>query len=282
MRSWLFVPGNRPAMIAKARGVGADVLILDLEDSVAPTEKQAARACVLAALAEYRGRSRLWIRVNPLASPEIAEDLDTALVGGADGLVLPKAESGACVRALRAACDARGKPCPPVLAIATETAQAIFGLGSYSGLAPDLAGLTWGAEDLSAALGSASARDDAGALTGPYAMARNLTIVGAMAAEVQPVDAVWTDTRDLDGLEAECLAAVRDGFTGKLAIHPAQVPVINRCFQPSDEQVSIARRIVEAFAADPAAGVVAIDGKMIDMPHLKRSRLILQRAGIPA
>ncbi|ARC89495.1 CoA ester lyase [Rhodovulum sp. MB263] len=279
MRSWLFVPGNRPDRIVKARGLSADVLILDLEDSVAAPEKAAARACVLEALCAPRGPNRLWVRVNPLHSSDFDADLDTALKGGADGIVLPKAESGESVRALGAACATRGRTCLPVLAIATETARAIFGLGSYAGLSPDLAGLTWGAEDLSAALGSARSRGGDGALTGPYALARNLTLFGAVAAEVQPIDTVWTDIRDLAGLEQECLAAVRDGFTGKMAIHPAQVAIINRCFRPSDEEIAVARRIVEAFAADPAAGVVAIDGEMIDMPHLKRSRLILQRAG---
>ncbi|MBK5922860.1 CoA ester lyase [Rhodovulum sulfidophilum] len=279
MRSWLFVPGNRPDRIAKARGLSADVLILDLEDSVVIFEKAAARSCVLEALREPRGANRLWVRVNPLETSDFEADLDTALAGGADGIVLPKAESGACIRALGAACAARGQACPPVLAIATETARAIFGLGSYAGLSSSLAGLTWGAEDLSAALGSARSRGEDGTLTGPYALARNLTLFGAVAAEVQPVDTVWTDIRDLAGLEAECLEAVRDGFTGKMAIHPAQVPIINRCFRPSEEEIEVARRIVEAFAAAPTAGVVAIDGEMIDMPHLKRSRLILQRAG---
>ena len=279
MKSWLFVPGNRPAMIAKARASGADVLILDLEDSVAAPEKPAARSCVLEALRQTRGDSRLWVRVNPLGTDHFAEDLSVALEGGAEGIVLPKARGGDCIRAVQAECDARGRPCPPVLAIATETAASVFGLGTYSGLAPALAGLTWGAEDLSADLGSAGSRDGAGALTGPYALVRNLTLFGAVAAGVPAIDSVWTDIPDLAGLEAECRAALRDGFTGKLAIHPAQVPVINRCFQPSAEDIATARRIVDAFAADPNLGVVAIDGEMIDMPHLKRARLTLQKAG---
>lgn len=277
MRSWLFVPGNRPAMIDKARASGADVVIIDLEDSVMPDDKSDARQQALAALRAPRRGHRLWIRVNALDTEQCQQDVAMALSGGADGLVLPKALGGDSIRALIGHAEALGGRCPPVLAVATETAQALFGLGSYGGLGESLHGLSWGAEDLSADIGSSTSRDSQGALTGPYVMARNLMLAGAVAAGVQPVDAVWTDFRDTQGLEAECLAALRDGFTGKMAIHPAQVPVINRCFTPSDEDVAEARRVVAAFEAMPGRGAVSLDGKMLDIPHLKRARRLLAR-----
>lgn len=278
MRSWLFVPADRPSMIAKARRAGADAVIIDLEDSVAPEAKPVARDACRAALDMERDDVQLWVRINALTSGLAEADIAAVMAGRPDGLVLPKALGGACIQQLATLTDAVGAACPPVLAIATETASALFGLGSYGGLGNTLAGLAWGAEDLSADLGSATSRDGDGRLTGPYALARNLMLAGAVAAGVQPVDTVWTDIRDLAGLEAECLAAQRDGFTGKMAIHPAQVPVINRCFTPSAEDIAMARRIVDAFRNAPGSGVVALDGRMVDMPHLKRSERILARA----
>ena len=272
MRSWLFVPGNRADMMAKAARAGADAVILDLEDSVSPQSKVEAREAVAEALTSIDRSSQIWVRVNPVHSEHCEHDVKVALMGRADGLVLPKSENGGTVREL---VRLTGGNCPPVLAIATETAGSIFGLGDYAGLEETLYGMAWGAEDLSADLGSTSSRDEAGLLTGPFELARNLMLAGASHAGCQPIDTVWTAIRDLEGLEAECHAARRDGFTGKMAIHPAQVPVINRCFLPTRVEIELSRRIVHAFEANPDMGAVSIDGQMIDMPHLKRAVRIL-------
>lgn len=275
MRSWLFVPGNRPDMMEKAARAGADAIILDLEDSVSPQKKAEGRKAVADALASLARVSRIWVRVNPVTSDHCEEDLAVALAGGADGLVLPKSESGDTVRQL---VRMAGGDCPPILAIATETAGSLFGLGDYGGLEEILHGMAWGAEDLSADLGSTASRDAAGMLTGPFALARNLMLAGAVRAGCQPIDAVWTATRDLEGLEAECNAARRDGFTGKMAIHPNQVAVINRSFQPTEEEIAMAARITGELEKNPNVGAISIDGQMIDMPHLKRATRILELA----
>ncbi len=278
MRSWLFVPGDKAKMIDKARGSAADAIIIDLEDSVSPPQKTVARDVTRAALDSPRNRCQLWVRVNALDSSDNALDIAAIIAGAPDGIVLPKATGVESISALASIIVPAGHDCPPLLAIATETAASIFGMGTYREVKSDLIGLSWGAEDLSADLGSAASRDAAGQLTGPYALARNLCLFGAVAAKVQPVDTVFTDIRDLDGLEAECLAARRDGFIGKLAIHPAQIPVINRCFTPSDADVAQAKRIIAAFIENPDAGAIALDGQMVDVPHLKRSERILARA----
>ncbi|UOA32854.1 Citrate lyase subunit beta [Sulfitobacter sp. DSM 110093] len=272
MRSWLFVPGNRPDMMAKAVRVGADAIILDLEDSVAPQKKEEAREAVANALSTLDRSAQLWVRVNPISSAYCTQDVATAINGRADGLVLPKSENGGTVRDL---IGMAGNACPPILAIATETAGSLFGLGQYAGLETHLFGLAWGAEDLSADLGSTASRDDTGALTGPFAVARNLMLAGARQAKCQPIDTVWTDIRDLAGLEKECNAARRDGFTGKMAIHPAQVPIINQAFRPTASEIALAQRITKALASNPNVGAVSIDGQMIDMPHLKRAKRVL-------
>lgn len=275
MRSWLFVPGNRPEMMEKAARAGADAIILDLEDSVSPQKKAEARKAVAGALATIERTSQVWVRVNPVTSDHCEQDVAVAVAGGADGLVLPKSESGDTVRQLM---RMAGSGCPPILAIATETAASLFGLGDYGGLEETLYGMTWGAEDLSAALGSTGSRDEAGTLTGPFVLARNLMLAGAVRAGCQPIDTVWTATRDLEGLEAECNAARRDGFTGKLAIHPNQVPIINRSFMPTAEEIAMAERITEELEKNPDTGAISIGGQMIDMPHLKRARRILELA----
>lgn len=274
-RSWLFVPGNRAHMIEKAQASDADLLILDLEDSVSLEQKPAAREITRTALQDTQRPIPLWVRINALDSNLIADDLEAILAANPDGIVLPKAQGGNCVKALITAANIKQFPCPPVLAIATESAAAIFGLGSYSGLQAQLAGLSWGAEDLSADLASTATKESSGSLTGPYALARNMMLIGAVAAKVQAVDTVWTDLQDQKGLEAECMAAKRDGFTGKLAIHPSQISIINRCFAPSETEIAEAKAIVAAFAAAPGAGAIALAGKMIDAPHLKRARRLL-------
>lgn len=275
MRSWLFVPGDRPERMEKALGLGADALILDLEDSVAPANKGAARQAVASFLArspEGRGQ-RLFVRLNPLDSGMIDEDLAAVLPAGLDGLVLPKAEGAESIRALAARA-----PGLPILPIATETPAAIFRLGDYAEVAGHLAGLTWGAEDLPAAIGAASSREADGGYTDPYRVARALTLFGAAAAGVAPIETVYPNIRDPDGLRRYAETAARDGFTGMMAIHPSQIAVINAAFTPSAAAIAQARAIVDAFAAAPGAGVLQVGGKMVDAPHLKQARRILMSA----
>lgn len=275
LRSLLFVPGDRPDRMAKALASSADALILDLEDSVIAANKGAARKAVAKFLAETRGDVSLWVRINPLDSGMTQDDL--AAAHGADGIVLPKAESGADVASLDAML---GGIAARILPIATETPAAVFGLGSYAGCSPRLAGITWGAEDLPAAIGALSSRETDGSYTPPYEMIRALTLFGAHAAGVRAIETVYPDFRNLDGLKAYCTRAMRDGFTGMMAIHPAQVEIINAAFTPSAEAVAHAQRIVAAFAANPESGALQLDGKMIDAPHLKQAEALLKRAGL--
>ena len=270
LRSLLFVPGDRPDRMEKALGSGADALILDLEDAVTPAAKSAARESVAAFLRQER-RIALYVRVNPLDSGMIDADLAAVLAARPDGIVLPKAEGGASLRAL----DERLAGNIAILPIATETAAAIFTLGSYGGVTRRLAGLTWGAEDLPAAIGAASAREADGSYTAPYQLARSLTLFGAHAAGVAAIETVYPDFRDLDGLAAYAGRGRRDGFTGMMAIHPSQVPIINAAFTPAAEEVARARRIVALFAANPDAGALSLDGRMIDAPHLRAAQRLL-------
>ncbi len=277
MRSLLFVPADSEHKIDKALACAADVVILDLEDSVAPANKAAARDIAAATLTRRRRHGqKLYVRVNALDSGLTREDLETVLPGKPDGLIHPKTETGACVETLAgwAGSDM------PIIAIATETAKAMFGLGTYGGLKANLHGLAWGAEDLSNALGAQANRDGAGNLTEPYRLARTMCLYAARAADVEPVDTVYVDFRNEHGLIADCEQAVRDGFTAKMAIHPAQVDVINMVFTPSAGQIAEARKVIDAFAAAGDAGVVGIDGKMFDIPHLNRSRKLLERAAL--
>jgi citrate lyase subunit beta/citryl-CoA lyase len=273
LRSMLFVPGDRPERMEKALVSGADALILDLEDSVAPAAKAEARRLVAAFLSAH-AEAKLWVRVNPLDGGENEKDLDAVLAGHPDGIVLPKSESGASVDELARRLTARGNATAKVMAIGTETPSAIFGLGSYAG-AKRLAALTWGAEDLPAAIGAATSREADGSYTPPYEIARALTLFGAAAGGVAPIETVYPAFRDADGLAAYAARARRDGFTGMMAIHPAQVPVINAAFTPSAEEVAHAEAVVAAFAANPEAGALQLDGKMIDRPHLVQARRIL-------
>ncbi len=271
-RSWLFVPADSEKKIAKALDSEADAVIFDLEDSVAPGQKTAARD-ILKALPERSNGPEWWVRVNPLGSEYHKDDL--TLIGSAyvHGIVLPKAESGADVTQL-----AHRTGNIPIHAIVTETAASLFGLLSYRSPASPLAAMSWGAEDLSAALGASSKYDSDGSLSFTYRLARSLCLAGAVAAGVQPVDGVFADYKDEAGLKAEAEAARREGFTGKLAIHPAQVPIINAAFTPSEEEVRHAAEIVGAFEAHPDAGVLSVGGKMVDRPHLMQARRVLERA----
>ncbi len=275
LRSLLFVPGDRPDRMAKACNSGADALILDLEDAVAPAAKPAAREAVAAFLREPRdGRPALFVRINPLDGELAEDDLAAILPARPGGLVLPKAEGARTLAAL----DARLSGEVAILPIATETPAAIFQLGSYAGVTPRLAGLTWGAEDLPAAIGAATSREADGGYTAPYQMARSLTLFGAHAAGVPAIETVYPDFRDLDGLAAYAARGRRDGFTGMMAIHPAQVAVINAAFTPSAEELAAAQAIVDLFAANPGAGALQLNGRMVDAPHLKAARALLALA----
>jgi citrate lyase subunit beta / citryl-CoA lyase len=276
MRSLLFVPADSERKIARGLASGADVVILDLEDSVAAASKPAARRLAAEVLGAQRGEApMLIVRVNALGSGLVEDDVKAIMPAGPDGFMQPKTRGAEDVKALAALAGSDGLP---IIAIATETARALFGLETYADAAPPLAGLTWGAEDLSSDLGAQASRDEAGRLTDPYRLARSLCLIGARAAAIEPIDTVYVNYRDRDGLEAECRAAARDGFTGKMAIHPDQVEPINRAFTPAPDAVARARRIVEAFRAAGDAGVVGLDGEMLDRPHLVRAEQLLARA----
>ncbi len=271
-RSWLFVPADSDKKIAKALDSEADAIIFDLEDSVTPSQKAVARA-ILKDLPRRSGGPLWWVRINPIGSEHHKDDLE--LIGLADihGIVLPKAESGADVIELT---HRTGNI--PIHAIVTETPASLFGLLSYRDPISTLVAMSWGAEDLSAAIGAASKYDENGELAFTYKLARSLCLAGAAAAGVQPVDGVFADFRDDEGLKLETEAARREGFTGKLAIHPAQVQIINAALTPSADEIDKAKAIVAAFDAQPDAGVLSVGGKMVDRPHLVQARRVLERA----
>jgi citrate lyase subunit beta/citryl-CoA lyase len=271
-RSWLFVPADSERKIARALDSDADAIIFDLEDSVAPAMKPVARD-VLKSLRKRSGGPQWWVRINPLGSEFIRDDLELIGIADIHGIVLPKAESGADVTEL-----AHRTGNIPIHAIVTETAASLFGLLSYRQPNSPLAAMSWGAEDLSAALGASSKYGSGGELAFTYQLARSLCLAGAVAAGVQPVDGVFADFRDQAGLKHEAEAARREGFTGKLAIHPAQVPVINAAFTPSADDIEQAEAIVAAFEAQPDAGVLSVGGRMVDRPHLVQARRGLERA----
>jgi citrate lyase subunit beta / citryl-CoA lyase len=289
MRSLLFIPGDSPRKLDKGLTSGADALLLDLEDSIAPDGKVAARETALGFLREAQPaapRPRLFVRVNGIATGLIDDDLDAVMAGKPDGILLPKAEGAASIIHLEGKLTARetayglAAGSTAIVALATETARAMFLAATYSGASRRLAGLTWGAEDLSAELGAEANRDAAGNFLDPYRLARTLCLVGAAAAQVPAFDTVYVDFRNIDGLKRECEDARRDGFVGKLAIHPAQVPVINEVFTPTPAAITHAQAIVDAFAAAKGAGVVGIGGVMYDRPHLARAQQLLARAKV--
>lgn len=275
MRSWLFVPGDSERKILKALASAADVVILDMEDSVALQNKQMARAIVAGILADRpTTTAQVYVRVNAMDTGLTLADLDILSTSPPDGYMLPKSATGKDVEQFAKLTA----PDVPIIAIATETAPSLFGLGTYAGINAPLAAMTWGSEDLSSELGAISARDDQGHLTDPYRLARSLCLIGARAADVEPIDSIYANFRDTVGLEQECLSAVRDGFTGKMAIHPNQIATINQAFTPSQEAVVAAQTIVDAFAQSPDTGVISLDGQMYDRPHLKRAQKLLDRA----
>ncbi len=282
-RSLLFVPAIDERKLAKAIGGDADLLILDLEDSVAPAAKPEARHMAVTFLkqnAARDGRPQLYVRVNDLDTGLTREDLAAVLPFRPDGVMLPKANSGADVARLADDIDRLGGPDAAqarIIAIATETPRALLQMPSFVGCHPRLAGLVWGAEDLGTALGAAAARDADGRFTPAFAYARSLCLITAKAAGVQAIDGVWADFRDDAGLARESADAARDGFTGKIAIHPAQIAPINAAFTPSLERIAEARAIVAAFAAEPDAGVISLNGRMLDKPHLDKAKALLAR-----
>jgi citrate lyase subunit beta/citryl-CoA lyase len=287
MRSLLFVPADAAKKLEKAMTSGADAVIVDLEDSISPERKAAARELAAAFVREAvqaHARPRILVRINGLQTGLTDADLDAVVAASPDAVLLPKAEGGTSIIHTDAKLAAReaiaGLPAGHVkiLALATETAQALFVAGTYKGASLRLTALTWGAEDLSAELGAEANRDADGRFLDPYRLARALCLAAAAAAQVQAIDTVYVDFRNEAGLRRECDEARRDGFTGKLAIHPAQVPIINAAFTPSAESVARAKAIVAAFAAQPNAGTVGIDGKMFDRPHLANARRLIERA----
>jgi citrate lyase subunit beta/citryl-CoA lyase len=288
IRSFLFIPGDSDKKLGKADGAGADALILDLEDSVAAANKALARQKVQTFLAQRppgRRSAQLWVRINPLDSDLALADLAAVVAGAPDGVMLPKADGPDEVLRLSHYLDALEAQAAVaagsigVLPVATETAAAPFKLGEYAGAGlARLRGLTWGAEDLSAALGASTNLDETGQWALTYRLVRSLTLLAARAAGVQAIDTVYVDYADTAGLRATCRAARAEGFTGKIAIHPAQVGPINESFTPSQAEVAHARRVVEAFNAAPDVGTVGLDGKMLDVPHLKQAQGVLAAA----
>ena len=282
LRSLLFVPGDSERKFVKAQTVGADALILDLEDSVAPPNKAEARKRVAAMLDDSAPRTwSFFVRINALDTGFTLDDLAAVVKPGLDGLLIPKADGAQDIARFGHYLDAletkAGMPvgAVKVAVVATETAKAMFALGSYAPAHPRLVALTWGAEDLAAALGATDNKEPGGAWTFPYQIARVQCLFGASAADVLPIDTIHADFRDGQGFERDCRRSRRDGFLGRLAIHPDQVAIINRCYAPSESEIAHARRIVEAFAANPGAGALGVDGKMVDIPHLKAARKTL-------
>ena len=280
MRSLLFVPADSERKLSRAPQSGADAVILDLEDSVVPANRPLARNQARAFLfSTGTGGFRRYVRINPLASGAALEDLAAVAPGKPDGILLPKCvpEDLRTVDHYLAALEA-AFAIPPttirVIAIATETPAAMFALGGYAGISTRLEGITWGAEDLAACLGGNNRRGD-GIYDDVYRLARSLCLLGAAAAGVVAIDTIYTDFKDEAGLAAECEAAKRSGFAAKMAIHPAQVPVINRGFSATEEELAWARKVVTAFAENPDAGTIALDGKMVDKPHLTLARRLL-------
>ncbi|MCH8058343.1 MAG: CoA ester lyase [Proteobacteria bacterium] len=286
LRSLLFVPADSARKLSKSETVPADALILDLEDSVAPENKAAARKMAGDFLSEHAKdrRKQLWVRINPVIQPAALEDLAGIMHGRPDGIVQPKTRSPDDVLLLGQHLEIFEKDLgfatgsTRILPLSTETPGAIFSLGQYVRCDQRLAGLTWGAEDLGAALGAQTNKDRQGKWTSPFQLARNLCLFAAHAAGVAAIDTIYADFRDPEGLRASCDEARRDGFSGKLAIHPDQVAIINSAFTPSEEDIIQARRIVELFEANPGAAVLSLDGVMLDIPHLKQARNILAMA----
>lgn len=288
IRSWLFVPGDSERKLEKGRETEADALILDLEDAVSNDRQDIAREMVREFLKANADRSRqqLWVRINPLDTDLALPDLAAIMPGAPDGICLPKVYSAEEVNTLcnyLSALEAReglDLGSTKILCVATETAASLLTFHTYlEGVTERLVGMTWGAEDLSAALGAMdNTNPNSGEYDDPYLMAKSFCLAACRAVDVQPVGVVYVNFRDDTGLEAECLRDRKAGFIGKIAIHPAQPPIINRAFTPSDEEVDYAQRVVDVFEQNPGLGTVGLEGKMLDMPHLKQARNVLAMA----
>lgn len=286
MRSLLFVPGDSARKQEKCLQSRADALILDLEDSVAPSQKPRAREMTSAFLqsqATARNRPLLYVRVNALDSGLTDEDLSAIMPGRPDGVLLPKSVGGASLAELSDRLSAHegrngiAHGSTRILPVATETAAAVLALPTVPGSTARLSGLTWGGEDLAADIGAETNHDDSGRYTSPYILARSMALLTAVAAGVEPIETAFTNYDNRDSFVADCLTSRRDGFTGRIAIHPNQVDIINEVFTPSQEAVRRARMIMDAFAANPERGVIGIEGEMIDLPHLRQAQRIMRR-----
>lgn len=283
MRSLLFVPGDSERKLAKADQVAADVLILDLEDSVAHSRKSESRGRVREYLSarRHRARTKLWVRINPLDTREALLDLTEVIAGAPDGIVQPKIASAGDVIRLSHYLDALetqhglAPGAIGIVPVATETPQAIFSLGELSGCGGRLTAVTWGAEDLSTALGATSNMQEDGNWSHPYQLARSFCLFAAAAAGIPAIDTLFAALADTVGLRAACVSSRRDGFSGKIAIHPDQVEIINESFTPTGDEVTQARRIIDAFAANPGVGTISLDGRMLDLPHLRLAEKIV-------
>jgi len=289
MRSWLFAPGDSERKVAKAGDSDADIVILDLEDSVLPGSKAQARAMVAAFLVGRADRSRIWVRINPVSGEDAGADLDAVIGAAPGGVMLPKAEGRGDISALDSMLTQREQAhgiapgSTRIAALVTETPRAMFLCGDYAGDYPGrarLAAMSWGAEDLSSALGASVQHWPGGSYMPTYELARSLCLLGAVAAGAVPVETVMPDFRDLDGLKARAEMVRGQGYRGMLAIHPDQVPVINAAFTPSQAEVAHARAVVQAFADNPGKGTVALGGAMVDIPHLRLAQRTLADAGV--
>lgn len=285
MRSWLFAPGDSEKKMTKAAGGPSDIVIFDLEDAVTEANKPGARDAIrgyLDAQAE-KARARLWVRVNPLDGPHTAADLAAIMPARPGGIMLPKSRGRHDVEELdrllshQEAAHGTTLGSTPVIALVTETAAAMFTTGGYAG-APRLAAMTWGAEDLADSIGAQTNRGPGGEFSFTYELARSLCLLGAAAAGVQAIETIQADFRDLDALKARAERVRREGYRGMLAIHPAQVEVINAAFSPGVEELAEAREIVALFEANPGAGTIGWKGRMLDRPHLSRARQLLALA----
>jgi len=290
LRSMLFVPADSERKLAKSVGSAADVLILDLEDSVAESRKSVARTMAAEFIAAHAASigPKLFVRINPLDTPESLDDLATVVSAGPDGVVQPKTRSAEDVIRLGHYLDALEKAYAltpghiQILPVATETPESMFALGGFARCGRRLYGVTWGAEDLSAAIGGTANKEADGRWTQPYQLARSLCLFAAGAAKVAAIDTLFVDFRDDGGLRAACAEGRRDGFAGKLAIHPDQVAAINECFVPSAQEIERARRVIALFRANEGVAALQLDGQMVDVPHLRQAEKTLARAGIQA
>jgi citrate lyase subunit beta/citryl-CoA lyase len=283
LRSLLFVPGDSEKKLAKSTSTAADALILDLEDSVAPERTALARVMVAEFLQAHPNRTQqhLWVRINPLQTPQALADLVAVMPARPDGIMLPKPLNGLHAQQLDhylSALESReglALGSTRIIPVATEVPGALFDLQSYAGASPRLQGLTWGAEDLATAVGASSNRDASGEFTFTYKLARSLCLLASAHAQIQAIDTLSVDFKDMQALALDVQQACREGFSGKLAIHPDQVEVINQGFTPSAHDISHAQRIVDAFAQAHGAGAVQLDGKMVDKPHLTQALRLL-------